>query len=326
MTAIPRRASARAAVGLEAVRDVDRDGRLEPVVDDPVEQLGRAGAALQRLAVELEEEALVGVQERIGEVAPPGAHRLAEVLAERRQEDGECVALALLDRSDHLDPEAFARAEVVDQHAVAGPDRGRQLAQREVADAALLDVLHRSFEQLFASVSTGHGAKCTIWYIMPKPVTVSIDVPQSRPDVYAFLAVMANHEPFTDHMLVDWTYPPGAPAAGVGSRVQVHSTAGGRREPVDIEVIAAAAPERIVERNVSAGGKRVGLGTYELTELPAGGTRVAFTYAWEQAPFVDRALAPLVRALLRRGNERAMARLAEQLPAIAPRRPLAYGK
>jgi hypothetical protein len=154
---------------------------------------------------------------------------------------------------------------------------------------------------------------------MPKPVTVSIDVPQSRPDVYAFLDVMANHEPFTDHMLVDWTYPPDAPAAGVGSRVRVHSTAGGRREPVEIEVIAATAPERIVERNVSAGGKRVGLGTYELTELPAGGTRVAFTYAWEQAPLPDRLLAPLVRALLRRGNERAMARLAEQLPAAAPR-------
>lgn len=150
---------------------------------------------------------------------------------------------------------------------------------------------------------------------MPKPVTVSIDVPQARPDVFAFLDVMANHEPFTDHMLVDWTYPPGAPPAGVGSRARVHSTAGGRREPVEIEVVAASPPERIVERNVSAGGKRVGTGTYELADLPGGGTRVSFTYAWERAPLLDRALAPLVRGLLRRGNERAMERLAQQLPA-----------
>jgi hypothetical protein len=29
----------------------------------------------------------------------------------------------------------------------------------------------------------------------PKPVTVSIDVPQPRAAVFAFLDVMANHEP-----------------------------------------------------------------------------------------------------------------------------------
>jgi hypothetical protein len=148
---------------------------------------------------------------------------------------------------------------------------------------------------------------------MPKPVSVSIDVPQPRPDVFSFLDVMANHEPFTDHMLVDWSYA--GPAAGVGSKARVHSIAGGRREPVEIEVVAAEAPARIVERNVSAGGKRVGLGTYELTELPAGGTRISFTYAWERAPLLDRALAPLARALLRRGNQRAMERLAQQLPS-----------
>jgi hypothetical protein len=73
------------------------------------------------------------------------------------------------------------------------------------------------------------------------------------------------------------------------------------------------APARIVERNVSAKGRRVGLGTYELADTPDGGTRVAFTYSWDQAPLLDRALAPLVRAVLRRGNQRALERLAEQL-------------
>jgi hypothetical protein len=152
-----------------------------------------------------------------------------------------------------------------------------------------------------------------MWYTMPTPVTVSIDVPQARPDVFAFLDVMANHEPFTNHMLVDWSYS--GPDRGVGSRARVHSKAGGRAEPVDIEVIEAHAPAKIVERNVSAKGRRVGHGTYELAELPGGGTRVSFTYAWQQAPLADRALAPLVRMILRRGNQRAMERLAEQLPA-----------
>ena len=147
---------------------------------------------------------------------------------------------------------------------------------------------------------------------MPDPVTVTIDVPQSRDDVYAFLDVMANHEPFTNHMLVDWSYA--GPDRGVGAKAHMLSTAGGRKEPIDMEVIDAQAPSRIVERNVSAKGRRVGLGTYELSDLPGGGTHITFTYAWEQAPAADRVLAPLVRALLRRGNARAMERLAAQLP------------
>jgi len=147
----------------------------------------------------------------------------------------------------------------------------------------------------------------------PKPVSVSIEVPQARTEVYAFLDVMANHEPFTDHMLVDWSYS--GPPRGVGSKAHVHSKFGSRKEPVDIEVVAAQAPSRIVEHNVSAKGKRLASGTYELAELPGGGTEVRFTYSWRQAPLGDRLLAPLVRAILRRGNEKAMARLAEQLPS-----------
>jgi hypothetical protein len=150
----------------------------------------------------------------------------------------------------------------------------------------------------------------------PKPITVTVDVPQSRTDVYDFLDVMANHEPFTNHMLVDWSYS--GPARGVGAKADVHSKVGGRKEPVSIEVVDAQAPARIVEHNVSAGGKRRASGTYELTERPGGaGTRISFTYAWSAAPLADRLLAPLVRGILRRGNAKAMTRLAEQLPAQA---------
>jgi Polyketide cyclase / dehydrase and lipid transport len=147
----------------------------------------------------------------------------------------------------------------------------------------------------------------------PKPVSVSIEVPQSRTEVYDFLDVMANHEPFTDHMLVDWSYS--GPPRGVGSKAHVHSRFGALKEAVDIEVVGAEAPSRIVEHNVSAKGRRLASGTYELADLPTGGTRITFTYAWRQAPAADRLLAPLIRGVLRRGNEKAMARLKEQLPA-----------
>jgi hypothetical protein len=152
---------------------------------------------------------------------------------------------------------------------------------------------------------------------MLAPVTVTVDVPQERADVYDFLDVMANHEPFTDHMLRDWRYS--GPARGVGSRARVTAKAAGVSDTVDIEVIAGEAPRRIVERNVGAKGRRIATGTYELDELPGGGTRVAFTYAWERAPLAERLLGPVTRAAIRRANARALQRLAEQLPAALGR-------
>jgi hypothetical protein len=148
-----------------------------------------------------------------------------------------------------------------------------------------------------------------MWYM--KPVLVTIDVPYPREHVFDFLDVMSNHEPFTNHMLQDWKYS--GPDRGIGSKARVTVRAGGRSETVDIEVIAAERPSTIVEQNVGAGGRRVGTGTYRLEELPGGHTRVAFEYAWQRAPLSERAAAPLIRAILRRGNQRAMERLAEQL-------------
>jgi hypothetical protein len=145
----------------------------------------------------------------------------------------------------------------------------------------------------------------------PRPVSVSVEVPQPRTAVYDFLDVMANHEPFTDHMLSDWTYS--GPPRGIGAKARARTMLGAKSETADIEVIAGEAPAKIVERNVSAKGRRVATGTYELTDLPTGGTHVRFTYAWEQAPLPDRVLSPLVRRILKRANEKAMTRLAEQL-------------
>jgi hypothetical protein len=148
-----------------------------------------------------------------------------------------------------------------------------------------------------------------MWYM--EPVQVSIDLPQSREDVYDFLDLMANHEPFTNHILKDWEYS--GPDRGIGSKARVHVTSAGRTDTVDIEVIDAERPARIVERNIGAGGKRVATGTYTLSDLPSGGTHVQFEYAWQQTPLSERVMSPVVRGMLRRANERAMERLATQI-------------
>ncbi|UAX51991.1 SRPBCC family protein [Streptomyces sp. A144] len=149
-----------------------------------------------------------------------------------------------------------------------------------------------------------------------KPVTVSIGVPQTPEQVYDFLDVMAHHERFTDHYLSDWRC--GGPARGVGARATVTAALGGTKTGVAIEVVEADAPRRIVERNVSAGGRRLAHGTYTVEPLPAGGARVSFTYAWERAPLADRLLAPVVRATMRRANRTVMRRLATELDRHAP--------
>lgn len=144
-----------------------------------------------------------------------------------------------------------------------------------------------------------------------KSVTVSIDVPQTPEQVYDYLDVMAHHERFTNHYLTDWRYS--GPPRGVGSRVTVTATLGGKKTDVDIEVVEADPPRLIVERNVSAAGRRLAHGTYTIESLRNGGSRVSFTYAWERAPLADRLLAPVVRATVRRANQTVMRRLATEL-------------
>lgn len=144
-----------------------------------------------------------------------------------------------------------------------------------------------------------------------KPVTVSVDVPVEQRRVYDFLDVMANHEPFNDHLMRDWELS--GPATGVGSKARVRVKAMGVADVIDIEVVDAEAPTRIVERNHAHKAGRVGEGTYTLAPLPDGGTRVTFEYRWLKAPIMDRMTAPLTRAYLKRNNAIAMRRLKDQL-------------
>src|SRR5947199_1554990 len=111
-----------------------------------------------------------------------------------------------------------------------------------------------------------------------KPVRVTATVPYPPERVYDFLDVLANHEPFTNHMLKDWECS--GPERGIGARAKVTATLGGRRDPVEFEVIAAERPKTIVEQNVGAGGRRIATGTYTLEPTASGETRIAFEYAW----------------------------------------------
>ncbi|MFF4546661.1 SRPBCC family protein [Streptomyces sp. NPDC001435] len=144
-----------------------------------------------------------------------------------------------------------------------------------------------------------------------KPVTVSIDVPQTPEQVYDFLDVMAHHERFTDHYLTDWSFS--GPGRGIGSCATVTAALGGTKTDVTVEVVEADAPRRIVERNVSAAGRRLAHGTYTIEPLQTGGSHVAFTYAWVRAPLADRLLAPVVRTTMRRANRTVMQRMATEL-------------
>ncbi|MER8070722.1 SRPBCC family protein [Streptomyces sp. NPDC094034] len=144
-----------------------------------------------------------------------------------------------------------------------------------------------------------------------KAVTVSIDVPQTPEQVYDFLDVMAHHERFTNHYLTGWHYS--GPGRGIGSCATVTATLGGKKTDVAIEVVEADPPRRIVERNVSAAGRRLAQGVYTIEPLRIGGSRVSFTYAWERAPLTDRLLAPVVRATMRSANRTVMQRLATEL-------------
>jgi hypothetical protein len=142
----------------------------------------------------------------------------------------------------------------------------------------------------------------------PQPVTVSIDVPQDRASVYAYLDVMANHEHFTDHMLTNWRVS--GPATGVGSKANVTAKVGALSDESEIEVFEVEDGRLIRERSTAAKGKRIAHGTYTLSDLPSGGTHIEFEFALQKVPALEKPLVPLMRKMVRKGNERAMERLA----------------
>lgn len=144
-----------------------------------------------------------------------------------------------------------------------------------------------------------------------KPVTVSTTVAKPPLEVYEFLDVLANHEGFNDHMLVDWKFS--GPRRGVGARAEARANTIGSQDWTDFEIVESESPRRIVEEGVGNGGKRKTRGTYLLEELPDGGTRISFELEWLESAKAERLIPPMIRAFVRRTNGKAMRRLAKQL-------------
>ena len=146
-------------------------------------------------------------------------------------------------------------------------------------------------------------------------ITVTTVVPQDQEMVYDFLDRLGSHEQFTDHMLSDWSLS--GPERGIGAKVKVVATVGGRREPVEIEVVECDPPRRIVERNISRGGRCIAYGTYQLQPDPQDRTEITFHYSVAAAPASERLLAPVIRRIMRRTLRESMGRLRDQLAVAA---------
>ena len=143
-----------------------------------------------------------------------------------------------------------------------------------------------------------------------KPVTATVTVPQAREEVFDFLDVLANHERFTDHFLVDWQLS--GPRSGVGAQARMRVKSPGPDDWLDMKVIAAERPRTNVEESVGAKGRRRTRGTYVLDELPDG-TRISFELAWLEAPLSERLMAPITRSVVGRANAKALRRLVDAL-------------
>ena len=147
-----------------------------------------------------------------------------------------------------------------------------------------------------------------------KPVTVSVEVPNSTHEVYDYLDVLGNHEKFMDHFMVDWRLS--GPRRGVGAKANVRVKATAEKDWTDIEVVEADSGRKLVEEAIGGSrGKRRTRGTYLLESLPDGGTRITFELEFLQLPTGERIMGPLNRAFVKRVNRKAMKRLAAQLSA-----------
>jgi hypothetical protein len=144
-----------------------------------------------------------------------------------------------------------------------------------------------------------------------KPVAVTVEVPQTPEEVFDHIDVLANHEAFTDHFLVDWETS--GPERGVGATAKMKVKRPGPDDWLEMEVVESERPRRTVERATSAKGRRVTQGTYVLEPTAGVGTRICFELAWIGAPRNERLMAPITRAVTRSANAKALRRLAERL-------------
>jgi hypothetical protein len=148
-----------------------------------------------------------------------------------------------------------------------------------------------------------------------KPVTVSVEVPNSTHQVYEFLEVLGNHEAFMDHFMVDWQLS--GPKRGVGAKANVRVKATVEKDWTDVKIVEVDADRRLVEETIGGpSGRRRTRGTYRLEALPDGGSRIRFELEMVEMPRYERLMGPLNRAYVKRVNRKAMKRLAQRLTAL----------
>jgi hypothetical protein len=146
-----------------------------------------------------------------------------------------------------------------------------------------------------------------------KTVTVTTTVSKPVEEVYGFLDVLANHEPFVDHLFTDWSFS--GPERGVGAKAEARTNTPMSQDWTEFEIVEAEAPSRIVEIAIGAKGKRRTRGTYALQARPGGGSAIAFELEWLQVAKLEGLFGPLTRAFVRRANAKSMRRLAKLLEA-----------
>src|SRR5829696_1312064 len=162
----PEDREAQARAGSRLVAGPERGDRREPVVDQPRQEPCEGLLAASRAGVALEEQSLGRPERRVAEPAP---HRLNGRRARLGRKGGEEVALVRLDALDDGRQQPLARAEVMEEHPVAGPDLACEVPKRAVADPAPPHLLDDCVQDVLPS----HASECTIWYTYQMVHTLS---------------------------------------------------------------------------------------------------------------------------------------------------------
>ena len=140
-------------VGGHAQRGRQRHVGVEPVLHVVLQQRPDGLVALQRPPVEREEQALEVGQRGVGQVGPHPADQLVGLGRRRPSSPRRQTGLGpRLHRADDLEQQAVLGAEVVQEHAVAGPDRLGDAAQALVGQPLGREVLDHGVEQALPGV------------------------------------------------------------------------------------------------------------------------------------------------------------------------------
>jgi uncharacterized protein YndB with AHSA1/START domain len=143
------------------------------------------------------------------------------------------------------------------------------------------------------------------------PITVSTTIARPRPEVFEYLADIANHAEFSDHYLVDWHLTrEDSYGIGAGARFRVKAPLS-RFSWADVTFTELQGPYKIVERGRGGKYNRIRtLGTYTLSPGPGETTKVQFTLETEPAMLSDKLLEALGgRMWSKRQAAKAMRRL-----------------